>query len=33
LLVGHLGFWNEVPALKDKAKLVLIDLPGHGQSD
>ncbi len=31
---GNLGFWNEqVPALKDKARLVLVDLPGHGQSD
>jgi pimeloyl-ACP methyl ester carboxylesterase len=31
---GNLGFWNEqVPALKDKARLVLIDLPGHGQSE
>jgi pimeloyl-ACP methyl ester carboxylesterase len=30
----HLGFWREqVPALADKARLVLIDLPGHGQSD
>lgn len=31
---GNLGFWNEqVTALRDKARLVLIDLPGHGQSD
>jgi pimeloyl-ACP methyl ester carboxylesterase len=31
---GNSGFWREqVPALKDKARLVLIDLPGHGQSD
>src|ERR1700693_1481497 len=31
---GNLGFWNEqVPALADKARVVLIDLPGHGQSD
>jgi pimeloyl-ACP methyl ester carboxylesterase len=31
---GNLGFWNEqVPALTDKARVVLIDLPGHGQSD
>ena len=31
---GNLGFWREqVPALADKARLVLIDLPGHGQSD
>lgn len=30
----HLGFWREqVAALADKARLVLIDLPGHGQSD
>src|ERR1043166_5812999 len=27
-------FWREqVPALSDKARLILIDLPGHGQSD
>lgn len=31
---GNSGFWREqVPALRDKARLVLIDLPGHGQSD
>ena len=31
---GNSGFWREqVPALADKARLVLIDLPGHGQSD
>src|SRR5882724_8009529 len=31
---GNNGFWREqVPALADKAGLVLIDLPGHGQSD
>ncbi len=31
---GQLGFWREqVPALQDKARLVLLDLPGHGQSD
>jgi pimeloyl-ACP methyl ester carboxylesterase len=31
---GNLGFWREqVPALADKARLVLIDLPGHGHSD
>jgi pimeloyl-ACP methyl ester carboxylesterase len=31
---GHLGFWREqVPALADKAQLILIDLPGHGRSD
>ncbi len=30
---GNLGFWREqIPALADKARLVLIDLPGHGQS-
>jgi pimeloyl-ACP methyl ester carboxylesterase len=28
------GFWrNQVPAFADKARLILIDLPGHGQSD
>jgi pimeloyl-ACP methyl ester carboxylesterase len=31
---GNLQFWKEqVPALKEKAKLVLVDLPGHGESD
>jgi pimeloyl-ACP methyl ester carboxylesterase len=31
---GNLRFWREqVPALSDKARLVLIDLPGHGLSD
>lgn len=31
---GNLGFWREqVPALAPKARLILIDLPGHGQSD
>jgi len=31
---GNVLFWREqVPALKDKAKLILVDLPGHGQSD
>jgi pimeloyl-ACP methyl ester carboxylesterase len=31
---GNLSFWREqVPALSDQARLVLIDLPGHGQSD
>src|SRR6266568_6712367 len=31
---GNSGFWREqVPALAGKARLVLIDLPGHGQSD
>jgi pimeloyl-ACP methyl ester carboxylesterase len=30
----HLGFWREqIAALADNARLVLIDLPGHGQSD
>ena len=30
----NLGFWREqVPMLADKARLILIDLPGHGQSD
>ena len=28
------GFWrDQIPALTDKARLILIDLPGHGQSD
>jgi pimeloyl-ACP methyl ester carboxylesterase len=28
------AFWREqIPALTDKARLVLVDLPGHGQSD
>jgi sigma-B regulation protein RsbQ len=31
---GNQNFWREqVPAVADKAKLVLIDLPGHGKSD
>ena len=31
---GHAGFWREqVPALADQARLILIDLPGHGRSD
>lgn len=31
---GNLGIWREqVPMLADKARLVLIDLPGHGRSD
>jgi pimeloyl-ACP methyl ester carboxylesterase len=31
---GNLGFWREqVPAFAGKARLVLVDLPGHGQSD
>ena len=30
----NLGFWREqVPLLADQARLILIDLPGHGQSD
>jgi pimeloyl-ACP methyl ester carboxylesterase len=30
----HLGFWREqIPTLADKARLILIDLPGHGRSD
>jgi pimeloyl-ACP methyl ester carboxylesterase len=30
----NLGFWREqVAAFADKARLILIDLPGHGQSD
>ncbi len=30
---GNLGFWREqVPALANRARLLLIDLPGHGQS-
>jgi pimeloyl-ACP methyl ester carboxylesterase len=30
----NLGFWREqIPAFADKARLILIDLPGHGQSD
>jgi sigma-B regulation protein RsbQ len=29
----HLGFWREqIAALANRARLVLIDLPGHGQS-
>ncbi len=29
----HLGFWHaQVPLLADRARLILIDLPGHGQS-
>ena len=28
------SFWQEqVPAFADKARIILIDLPGHGQSD
>ncbi len=31
---GNLGLWHEqVPVLADKARLILIDLPGHGRSD
>jgi len=31
---GNSGFWREqVPALAGHARLILIDLPGHGQSD
>jgi len=31
---GNLGFWREqIPAFADQARLVLIDLPGHGLSD
>lgn len=31
---GNSGFWREqVPAFADKARLILIDLPGHGRSD
>jgi pimeloyl-ACP methyl ester carboxylesterase len=31
---GNAGFWHDqVPALADKARLLLIDLPGHGESD
>ena len=31
---GNAGFWREqVPALAGHARLILIDLPGHGQSD
>jgi pimeloyl-ACP methyl ester carboxylesterase len=31
---GYLGFWREqVAALADKARLIFIDLPGHGLSD
>src|SRR6266705_2856552 len=30
----HLGFWcGQAAALADKARLVFVDLPGHGQSD
>jgi len=31
---GNSGFWREqAPVLADKARLILIDLPGHGRSD
>jgi pimeloyl-ACP methyl ester carboxylesterase len=31
---GNSGFWREqIPALTNRAKLILIDLPGHGRSD
>jgi pimeloyl-ACP methyl ester carboxylesterase len=31
---GNTEFWkDQVPALKTKARLILIDLPGHGKSD
>lgn len=31
---GNLGFWREQASmLADKARLIFIDLPGHGQSD
>ena len=31
---NHLGFWREqISALANRARLILIDLPGHGQSD
>ena len=31
---GNLDFWRaQVPAFADQARLILIDLPGHGQSD
>jgi pimeloyl-ACP methyl ester carboxylesterase len=30
----HIGFWHEqIAAFADKARLILIDLPGHGHSD
>jgi pimeloyl-ACP methyl ester carboxylesterase len=30
----NLGFWREqVPVLAERARLIFIDLPGHGQSD
>src|SRR5437016_4823265 len=31
---GNVGFWQfQVPALMDRARLILLDLPGHGKSD
>src|SRR5215218_2720103 len=31
---ADLSSWrSQVPALKDRARLVLVDLPGHGKSD
>jgi len=31
---GRIDFWRfQVPALSERARLVLIDLPGHGKSD
>jgi len=31
---GNLGFWREqVPALAGRARLIFVDLPGHGRSD
>lgn len=31
---GNLGFWREqIPALANQARLIFVDLPGHGQSD
>jgi len=31
---GNAGFWKEqVPALAQKARLLLVDLPGHGRSE
>ncbi|MCI0491125.1 MAG: alpha/beta hydrolase [Blastocatellia bacterium] len=32
--VGNMNIWRlQVPAFKDKKRIILIDLPGHGQSD
>jgi pimeloyl-ACP methyl ester carboxylesterase len=31
---GNLAFWRfQLPALQERARLILIDLPGHGKSD